>query len=101
MVCCMQIVCSTGTIGVMVGMTGGSATLTVVRVTFSDLTAITLGLIFELAAPAYPALFVDDELLADGLLLTNKEAPIADWSDAGAVEPNAVTESCPTQFALT
>lgn len=80
-------------------MTGCSVSIGVRSITLCGLTARTFLLVFQLAAPANSTLFVDDQLLADHLVFTNKEAPVADWAYADIVKANAVAETGPAEFS--
>lgn len=99
MACWERTVCCTGITGTMSRMTGCSASIAVRSITLGWLAAAAFLLVFQFAAPAYPALFIDDQLLTDQLLLTNKEAPVADRANADIVETNVAAETNPAKFA--
>lgn len=82
-------------------MTGRSAANGVRRITFGRLATGAFLLVFQLAAPANPSLFVDDQLLADHFIFANKEASVADRADANIVEANAAAEAGPAKFSAT
>ena len=101
MACRAALVCCAGMAGIMSRMTGRSASIDVRSITFGRLAAGAFLLVFQLAAPANPSLFVDDELLADDLFFTNKEASVADRADTRIVKTDATAKAGPAKLAAT